>query len=450
MKSFIKQFLFLVAAALCLMLAAFYNKYPIVFSDSGTYLCSGFDRVFPNDRPITYGWFIKYASLQGCSVWLPIFVQSLMLSYVIFLTTKMVLGISFRYWKAAIVFIFLTIFASTSWVTSMVMADVFTPIGILIGVILLFGEVKKGTMALLAIIFFLAAATHFSHILIFSILFTGVLVFKKWILPKRLYPQRYIRAIALVILTLGSLIITRPSLNQGKSIMYVSTMFSQGIAQEYLKEYCGTKHYRLCQFPDTIPARNFIATWFEYSPASPLGKLGGWTDSNREECNDIMYGTLTKPKYIWLHILASLRCSYIQLYSFKTGYGNCAYMEEFPVLCNIRSHFKSEIGQYSTSRQNKNELWGFTLEWNKLLDLVVVLSLLILGFIFIIRRTLFKGTFGFVTILLLMGIILNAWDCGTFSDINERYGSRVMWFVPFLACLAVLLFFSKETSKQNT
>lgn len=450
MKNFLKQFTFVFAGAFCLMLAAFYNKYPIVFSDSGTYLCSGFDRVFPLDRPITYGWFIQFTSLQGYSVWLPIFIQSLMLSYVVFLTIKMVLGISFRYWKAAIVFIFLTIFASTSWVASMVMADVFTPIGILTGAILIFGEIKKGTMVLLAVIFFIAAATHFSHILIFSILFTGIVVFKKWILPKRLYPQRYIRAIAVVILTLGSIIIMRPSLNQGKSIMFVSTMFSQGIAQEYLKEYCGTKHYRLCPYADSVPARNFIATWFEYASNSPLAKLGGWTDSNREECNDIMYGTLTKPKYIWLHILASLRCSYIQLYSCKTGYGNGPYMDEFPVLGNIRCHFKSELSQYSNSRQNENELWDFTLKWNKLLDIVIIISIVILALIFIVRRTVFNGTFGFITILLIMGVIINAWDCGTFSDINERYGSRVMWFIPFLACLAIILFFSKKASDYNT
>jgi hypothetical protein len=451
LKNTIKQFLFILGGAFCFMVAALYNKYPIVFSDTGTYIYSGFSLLFPIDRPITYGIFIRILSLSGKTLWIPIFAQSLILSYMVFLTIKMVLGESFNYVIVAILFIFLSLFTSASWVSSMVMADVFTPIGILSGTIILFGNVKRSILLILYVIFFLAAATHFSHILIFSLLFAIVVVCKKWILPARLYPKRYFRAIALVSATLGSIFIMRPSLNSGKYIMFFSTMLSQGIAQEYMKEYCGEKHYKLCEYKDSLEAKNGEATFFEYDPKSPLTKLGGWTDSMRDECTDITYGTLTKPKYIWLHILASLRCSFIQLYSFKTGAGNGPYMDEFPVLVNIRKHFSNELSQYCNSRQNKDIMFVFNGTWyggvwNNILNTFIVLGLFILVLVFILKRSVFNGTFGYVTTMLIMGIILNAWDCGTFSDINLRYGSRVMWFIPFLASLAIVLFFRKKAS----
>jgi hypothetical protein len=450
MINFFRQFLVILAGTLLLMLPAFYNHYPIVFSDSGTYLSSGFDMSFPIDRPIAYGVFVRLSSLHGVSTWLVIFVQSLILSYVLFLCMKMVLGEKFRYITAFVIYLFLSVFSSAAWTSSMIMTDVFTPIGILSGSVIVFGNVKKGTLVLLYCIFLLASATHFSHILIFSVLFAFVFVFRKWFLPKNQYPYGFIRAIGLIATTLVSIFIMRPSLNRGKSIMYTGTMLSQGIAQEYLNDYCGTKHFMLCRYKDSLlPARMGEGTWFEYNPNSPLHGMSGWTDSMRDECSEIMYGTFTKPKYIWLHIVASLKWSFVQLYSFTTGGGNGPYMDEYPILANIRCHFKSELSEYANSKQSKSTLLQYYYPWNDILTITIIVSLLILVLFFLFRRSIYNGHLGHFTIVLLLGIILNAWDCGTFSDINLRYGSRVMWVVPFLACLAVTRFFNKNKPDET-
>lgn len=62
--------------AILLMIPAFINGYPIVYSDTGTYLASAFLLETPFDRPITYGLFIRLASVNGMSLWGVIFLQS--------------------------------------------------------------------------------------------------------------------------------------------------------------------------------------------------------------------------------------------------------------------------------------------------------------------------------------------------------------------------------------
>jgi hypothetical protein len=68
-----KFILFVTLGALGLMLDAIYNGYPLVYSDTSTYLASGFELQTPVDRPITYGLFIRLTSLNGFSLWIPFF-----------------------------------------------------------------------------------------------------------------------------------------------------------------------------------------------------------------------------------------------------------------------------------------------------------------------------------------------------------------------------------------
>lgn len=63
--------------AVILMTDAFYNGFPVVYSDTSTYLASGFEWETPFDRPITYGIFLRIFSLNGTSLWLVIFFQAL-------------------------------------------------------------------------------------------------------------------------------------------------------------------------------------------------------------------------------------------------------------------------------------------------------------------------------------------------------------------------------------
>ena len=46
-----------------LLIPAFANGFPIMFSDVGAYIGSGFSKTVPIDRPIVYGLFIRQISM---------------------------------------------------------------------------------------------------------------------------------------------------------------------------------------------------------------------------------------------------------------------------------------------------------------------------------------------------------------------------------------------------
>ncbi|MFK8101257.1 MAG: hypothetical protein AB8G15_01985, partial [Saprospiraceae bacterium] len=63
------KLLTILLGTIILLFVAFYNGYPLVYSDTGTYIQSGFELFVPVDRPLTYGLFLRYTSL-GISPWL--------------------------------------------------------------------------------------------------------------------------------------------------------------------------------------------------------------------------------------------------------------------------------------------------------------------------------------------------------------------------------------------
>jgi hypothetical protein len=77
------QILYVLLGSLVLCFLAFYNKYPLVFPDTGTYVLSGFTGQVPKDRPIIYGLFLRHISLWE-SLWLVILFQGVLLSLTIF------------------------------------------------------------------------------------------------------------------------------------------------------------------------------------------------------------------------------------------------------------------------------------------------------------------------------------------------------------------------------
>ena len=69
------------AATLALLIAALWNGYPLVYSDTSAYLASGFLLETPIDRPITYGLFMRVCSLNGFSLGLVVLAQAMLLAH---------------------------------------------------------------------------------------------------------------------------------------------------------------------------------------------------------------------------------------------------------------------------------------------------------------------------------------------------------------------------------
>ncbi|MCE3281169.1 MAG: hypothetical protein K0S44_3360 [Bacteroidetes bacterium] len=440
-----KYLVFIFGAALLLMFAAFFNAYPIVYSDTSTYLASGFQLETPFDRPITYGLFLRLSSLNGLSLWGTIFFQALITSFLIVETIRIFIKEKFEI-PVIIIIAFLSFFTGLSWTVSQLIPDIFTPLALLSMILILFHRSGKWKTALFYFIFLLSAAMHMSHLLLFSLILFTIILLRNKILPTETSFQKNLR-FGILLLLIGASILTMGSaLSKSRHVFFMGAMLEHGILKEFLDDNCITKPYSLCPYKDSLPGKAYVFIWDKEK--SPLYKTGSWNDV-KPEYNEIINATLTQPKYIKMHIAASLKASADQLLKFKINDGNGSFLKGTVLYERVDKYVPGDIESYSASMQNQNRL-GFTDTWNILFTIVIIVSILILLILPQGIRSAFKTDLGNIILITLFAVILNGWDCGTFANAIDRLGCKMIWMLPmFAAIILVKMIREKNIVKKN-
>ena len=81
--------IFFICAAL-LMSGAIYNRFPLVYPDTGTYIFSAMELQAPLDRPIFYGLFLRATQALSLNPWWPALAQTLILAALLVLLIRIV------------------------------------------------------------------------------------------------------------------------------------------------------------------------------------------------------------------------------------------------------------------------------------------------------------------------------------------------------------------------
>lgn len=285
---------------------------------------------------------------------------------------------------------------------------------------------------------------HMSHILLFSTILIVIFGLRKFILSKGDYFNRNLQITILLLLTIASILTMGSALSKSKHVFFMGAMVEHGIVKNYLDDYCGTKRYKLCAYKDSLPERAYNFMWDE---KSPFYKIGAWKET-KNEFNEIIYGTLTKPKYIFMHIKESLKATLLQLSLFAIGDGNGSFLEGTLLHERISKYFSHDISAYTTSKQNQSQL-DFLNLLNFLFLLVIVLSLFLLIFLLLKFSKHLNRNLKAVVILFFIGIILNAWDCGTFANPIDRLGCKMIWLIPFMTTIFLWKIFLEQRTKEN-
>ena len=425
MKERIIAILCICAGAFILMIPAFVNGYPVVYSDTSTYLASGFGLNPPFDRPITYGLFLRIASLNGLSLWPVIFFQSLILSYLVFRLLEGFMTRNRWYYLAGTgTMLVLALFTGASWTASQVIADLFTPIMVLTLLVILVVHVPRNERILLYILFFLSTAMHISHLSI-SLMLVALLFIAGRIRSLRLDSWFRIRPLLVALgLTLAAYLVMAPAISKSRHVFLMGAMVENGIAKRFLDQQCPGHDYSLCAYKDSLPGKAWEFIWNE---DSPFYKIGGW-DGTKKEFNAIIRETLTSPKYLLLHIRESMRATGRQLVKFRSGDGNGVFLEGTPLYRRMEKYFPRELQSYRNSMQNRDKL-GFLGPWNRLHLVFIVVSLG--GLVLLLIRKAKKGSrLTAMLVVLLLAVVINAWSCGTFAGPVDRLGSKMVWLVP--------------------
>ncbi|MDF2438214.1 MAG: hypothetical protein K0Q95_2590 [Bacteroidota bacterium] len=438
-----KYLLFIICGALLLMFDAVFNGFPIVYSDTATYLSSGFELETPFDRPITYGLFLRLSSLNGISFYATIFFQAMITSFLIFELTKLFIKQKTEMYGLVIT-AFLSFFTGLSWTVCQLIPDIFTAITLLSLVLILFGRFSFKKNLPFFILFFISAAMHMSHLLLFSLLLLSLIIFRKKILPIGVYKYRNADLSFLFILTLVTILTMGSALSKSRHVFFMGAMVEHGILKSYLEDNCNEAPYKLCAYKDSLPRYAYQFIWEKDN--SPLYKMGTW-ESVKPEFNAIIKATLTQPRYIGMHLTASVKASVDQLSRFRINDGNASFLKGSTLYERIEKYSPGSISSYAKSKQNTGRI-QFTNTWNSIFTVVIVLCTFLLLIFLIALRKMISAEHINMILILLFAIILNAWDCGTFANAIDRLGCKMIWLIPM--CVLLMLPHLKNTFGQRS
>ncbi len=437
---------------LILSMIGLYNGYPLVYSDTGTYIGSGLQEFVPTDRPVSYGLFIKLFSFN-VSLWYVILFQNLIVAYILFelLKSFKICGKYFNFTYLSIV-AFLVLFTGIGWYSNQVMPDFFAPL-VVITIYLIFSDENKFLLrtSLLYLVLIFSLVTHFSHLLIGLLMILIVMCLK--LISRKFLKDIQLKKIGIVSLLLLFSWLLIPSFNyiiekrfilsKGNHVFLVAHLNDTGILEKFLDDKCDEEEYRdckLCRYKDELPADLASFIWSGHI----LDSTGGW-EGSRQEYNKIIAGTLKDPGYLFLNIKKSVNYGLIQLTRNKIGQGLSAYNEGSPPYGQIHWEFHHELNNYLNSKQN--QLKGATLKLDTLNTVhlfVMIISIFMILAIFStnLYKTANRDSMRFLWFV-LAGVIINSFITAGLNSPCDRFQARIVWLVP----LSLIIFIMKNYSQ---
>lgn len=439
------------AALLCL--PALYNGFPLVFSDTGTYIAQALQGFAGGNRPVFYSLFMMPLHGGGVTLWPVVAAQALIVAHLLHLVLRTTVPGAGPWWTPAVTAV-LTVGTSLPWHAGQLMPDVFTSVLILAAFLLGFclDRLSRVEAAYLVLLATGAVAVHFSHVPLAAGLLLVVLAVR---LARRDPVAETLRAglalAAPVVLAVVAMVsVTKAAHGEARmardgDLFLLARMLSDGPARDYLADACPAKPYRLCPYLDGITPDSNDFLW---KTDSPLYKAGG-PQAVREEAGEIIRGTLAA--YPGRQALAALRNFATQFVTARSADRLHPFLgDDVQPDPSIRQHFPASHAAYVSSLQSTGRL---PIDAIRRLHGPLTLAgavAAVAGLAWFLRRGDRHGTALFVVIL--AGLAGNAFITGALSSVRDRYQSRVVWLVVFFALAAGLSAFlsrQKERGRQR-
>nr|WP_319398814.1 hypothetical protein [uncultured Carboxylicivirga sp.] len=423
---------------------ALYNHYPLYFnSDTAMYLDHAFQGYVGPDRPIMYGLFMYFVSLQQ-TLWLVIVLQAIIVSYLLYLYFKL-FSKAMYYKKYFLVFIVLITFCTgASFDVSWLLADVFTSVSILcLGLLLFIKRLSIMHRVSVSVLLVLASAMHNSHFYIcLGLLIMIVLgyVFNNIRFKYKVITVKTTQLLLALALILAGNLLTASvhygygagfKSSRGGEIFLFGNLVEMGIVNPYLEENCDKKDYQICAYRDTLP------NCFLWAPNSPIRKMGGW-EGSKDEFSAIIKDIFTTPKYLKKFVYKSSVYVAKQMCHFDTGEaGKPTQRSESAFV----SYFSNEYDQFSDAKQQKGELNFSTINYAQ----TILFGFCLLFYIWAFFENKLTPELWLFSVFILLAVLINAAICSVFSGVYFRYQARVVW----LLLLPVFLFFQHSLFAVN-
>jgi len=438
--AFLKAFYFIITS-LVIVAPALYNRYPLMYFDSGAYMemAANFEPSF--HRALGYPLLIRLTGLL-VSNWPLIIIQGLVLSILIYKILQPFTEKSKLYWIHFASVVVLSFSSAMSWYAVQLMPDIWTLILVLsmAGLIVNQGLNVRWLVFYGALLFF-GLLTHLSHIpLMFLMLISiGAIWF---ISGKQLFKLSKKYWLVLIIPFLMALI-TVPSFNAkfgygfrfslASNAFITANLGEMGILKMYLDENCDQLNSGLCLIKDDLPLETSGYLWDPNGPVPAHPE--GWAGAN-EEYAVIVKDFMTKPRYMKWFALSAVKATFKQMFQIEIGSGlQYAYGEGSSPYWPMKSHFKQELNEYLVSVQNKGD--KLPLEFFRMVNyLSLFFSILIIGWAVLQRKL--SNELAALFILFILAYIFNAAITGVLANVYERLQVRLLPLIQFFAILVFI------------
>ncbi|MEJ0015266.1 MAG: hypothetical protein WDN25_01635 [Acetobacteraceae bacterium] len=423
----------IVVSAALLLWPALWNGYPLVFSDTGTYLSQAIERYLGWDRPVFYSLFLLPLHLT-LTTWPVIAAQAVLAAHLLYLLLRTLVPAAAVGWLVPCT---AAMAAGTAlpWFVAQITPDIFTGLLVLALALLILTPERlspRERLWLVALAALLIAA-HQSHLPLGAAMLLILLPSRRWLGAAS--PARRAdlgRAAAPLVLAVGALLAVnllafgRPSLSPYGNVFLLARVIYDGPGMAALRRDCPARDWRLCRFLEEFPPTSDDFLW---RADGPVVRAGGAKLVSAEAGAIIHAALLAEPG---TQAAAFLANSTAQLGRFATGDGLQAWPAT--VTPTILRHFpRSESDAYAASRQTRDVLllpaWLLALHAGIALAGVAGCGAVVLA---APRRCVARGFAAAV----LLALLVNAAVTGGLSGPHDRYQSRIMWLPPLVALLA--------------
>jgi hypothetical protein len=440
-------------AAVVLAWPAFYNRYPLLYPDSISYLGDGSNvarALFHQEFADYYGFRSLIYSLGilplhwHVTPWPIVAVNALLTSYVLWLLVRSLLAKRVLFHFLVIVLV-LSLFTGLGWLVGWIMPDLLGPLLYLSVFVLVFARetLGMGERVAIAVVAWWGIVSHGSHLLLTlglcPLLFI-VLVFQGRSLRQSMRAMRPVAGILLLAVlaqvALNAYLYHEPSVSVNRPPYLLARVLADGPGRWYLQKHCGHSALAICDQLKDVPddAEEFL--WGAH----------GWANASWEEQRElrheemaVVFGALRE------YPREELRISAAHFWEQLLSYGVYSYDANAWILESFDAVLPGKAAEYRRSRQAQGRLDEDF--FSSVQDWAVLASLFVIGLWAILGRRLWSRRLAGLTAVVTYVVLANAALAGTFSNLEDRYQARVIWLVPLLSLVFLLTWLDRRFSK---
>jgi len=442
--------LFFLLSILILIMPALENGFPILHSDSGSYLLMGFGDKIPVSRPITYCLFVRFSSLQY-SVWFTVAFQAFIVAWIILNMFKLIMPGKHASLFSFIAITILSITTGLSHYVSQIMPDIFIPTALLGFFILLIDKnASIIKLVLICLVTFLSSIMHMSNLPVLTGTLAAV-AFLALVWKRRLsvvLNRQTLLATVILLLSWVSIPMINYAYKDGfrfsnsSSIVFFSRLLECGAAQTYIQEKCETDStMSYCKYKDEVANYQHFEQflWDNKSFLYDKDVCGKVTWDNCWKLRNAEFGQLNKEILAYDKSKKQFITAVISDFFEQTGSFRLKFFTSFKEGSHIDMPIKKYFPHDRKAFLSANQYTG-TLKYDYISDIqfitIIISLMIILVFLFSKQKDpAFKAITGNLFAIVILSILVSSFITAVFAVVSGRFTGRLIWIVPLIAII---------------